>query len=65
MEGKTIVLKSGEYSLTGFGSGVPTGGLPKRCLSCRRLIRRGERWVSTDNGEYRIVRHRACVHVRK
>ena len=61
MQGKTIVLKPGEYSLRGFGSGVPTGGLPKRCLKCRRLIRRGERWVSTDNGQYRVIRHKSCT----
>ena len=61
MSNKTIVLKPGEYSLIGFGSGVPKGDLPKRCLTCRRVIRRGERWVSTDNGEYRVIRHRACV----
>jgi len=65
VQSKEIVLKPGEYSLTGFGSGVPTGDLPKRCVTCHQLIRRGDRWVSNDNGQYRVIRHRACVHVRK
>jgi len=63
VQGKTVTLKPGEYSLTGFGSGVSADGSPKRCLTCRRLIRRGERWVSIDNGQYKVIRHRSCAGV--
>lgn len=63
-QSNVIELKAGSYSLTGFGSGVPSGSLPKRCLTCRRLIRRGERWVSVDNGQYTVIRHRACIGAR-
>ena len=60
-----VVLKPGEYSLTGFGSGIPKGDLPKRCLSCHRSIGRGQRWVSTFNGQYTVIRHSDCCRKRK
>ena len=61
---RVIELKPGAHVLITRGVGVPGSGFPKRCLRCRRLIRRGESWQVQSNGEYSTVRHSPACKIK-
>ena len=48
-------------SLTQLGRGIVPGN-PKRCLHCRKPIRRGEAWVKQTSPDraYSVIRHARC-----
>lgn len=58
--GAMRILKPGEVAVITYGSGVPGKGLPKKCFKCRKAIKAGEAWRSTDNLQYTIIQHRDC-----
>ena len=51
--------KRNANSLTQVGRGIVPGN-PSRCITCRKPIRRGEAWVTSSNGEYKVIRHGRC-----
>ena len=51
--------KRNANSLTQVGRGIVPGN-PRVCIHCEQPIRRGEAWVTSSNGEYKIIRHARC-----
>lgn len=58
--GAVQVLQPGSYTLIVPGHDKPGKGMPKRCMVCRKPIKRGDVWRSYDNGQYVVIRHTAC-----
>ncbi len=55
--------QSDANDLTQLGRGIVAGN-PKLCITCRQPIRRADAWVTSSNGQYKIIRHARCSNGR-
>ncbi len=62
---KPQVIDATRMAVTAFGRGVVKGN-PRKCLKCRKTIKRGEAWIKHTSapdpvfGRYSTIRHAHC-----